>query len=90
MRKFKCFDCGHTWQIIFGGGDPGYKQVCPKCKSLNIHRINKIRGGGRFGKRESLGDHEDFMPGNGRWKRGQEVSLQQGESQTENASDTEP
>ncbi|MGD9091969.1 MAG: hypothetical protein PVF74_03920 [Anaerolineales bacterium] len=89
MRKFKCFDCGHTWQIIFGGGEPGFKQACPKCKSLNIHRINKMRGGGRSGKRPPLGSDEDFVPGRGRWRRGREVSLQQGKSQTEDTSDNE-
>jgi transposase-like protein len=45
MRKFKCFDCGNTWQMIFGEGDPGFKQVCPKCKSLNIHRKTKYEEG---------------------------------------------
>ena len=41
MRKYKCFDCDHTWEVIFGEEEPGVKQACPKCKSLNVHRMDK-------------------------------------------------
>jgi hypothetical protein len=41
MRKFKCLDCNHTWEIIFGEEKPGVKQACPACKSLNVHRLNQ-------------------------------------------------
>jgi hypothetical protein len=41
MRKFKCFDCNHTWEIIFFEEKPGVKQACPNCKSLNVQRIEK-------------------------------------------------
>ena len=54
MQKFKCFDCGHTWKIIFGGGGPGIKRACPNYKSFNIHGIDKIRGGSRSVRRTPL------------------------------------
>jgi len=41
MRKFKCFDCNQTWEIFFFEEKPGVKQACPKCKSLNVYRIDK-------------------------------------------------
>jgi hypothetical protein len=43
MRKFKCLDCNHTWEIIFFEENQGVKQACPKCKSLNVQRIDKKR-----------------------------------------------
>ena len=52
MRKFMCFDCGYEWEEPFGTGRP---QNCPKCGSVNIHRVDagrgmgKGRGGGRGG-----------------------------------------
>jgi transposase-like protein len=46
MRQFKCFDCNHTWEIPYGAGGRGVDQVCPKCKSTNVHRIEKERGRG--------------------------------------------
>jgi len=41
MRKYECSDCHHTWTIIFGEADPGMKQACPICKSLNVQRIDQ-------------------------------------------------
>ena len=41
MRKFKCSDCQHTWELPFGTGRP---QDCPSCKSGNIHRAEGDRG----------------------------------------------
>lgn len=35
MRKFKCFECQHAWELPFGTGRP---QECPKCAGINIHR----------------------------------------------------
>jgi predicted DNA-binding protein (UPF0251 family) len=43
-RKFRCSDCGHTWEIPYGTGRPG---GCPSCKSANIHRDAQERGLGR-------------------------------------------
>lgn len=34
-RKFKCYDCQHEWEELYGTGRP---QKCPKCGSANIHR----------------------------------------------------
>jgi predicted DNA-binding protein (UPF0251 family) len=48
MRKFKCSDCQHTWELPYGMGRP---QDCPSCKSGNIHRAQEdkgyVRGSGR-------------------------------------------
>ncbi|NIN91690.1 DUF134 domain-containing protein, partial [bacterium] len=41
MRKFRCYDCRHTWELHYGTGRPGN---CPSCKSLNIHRADEDRG----------------------------------------------
>ena len=40
MRKFKCCDCEHTWELPYGTGRP---ENCPSCKSGNIHRAEKDR-----------------------------------------------
>jgi len=34
-REFRCADCGHTWEVPFGGGRP---VACPACQSGNLHR----------------------------------------------------
>ena len=57
MRKFKCYQCNHTWELPFGEGGRGVEQACPKCKSNNIHRVGKTRGQGQGNR--------------GRWNRGQ-------------------
>jgi len=61
MRKYKCFDCDRTWEIVFGKEDPGVKQACPKCKSLNVHRIDN--NDGRRGKtwEWSIGKEEERL-----------------------------
>jgi Zn finger protein HypA/HybF involved in hydrogenase expression len=41
MRKFKCYDCQHSWELPYGTGRPGN---CPSCKSVNIHRAQEDRG----------------------------------------------
>jgi predicted DNA-binding protein (UPF0251 family) len=41
MRKFKCDDCQHSWELPYGTGRPGN---CPSCKSDNIHRAQEDRG----------------------------------------------
>ncbi len=48
IRKFKCEDCKHTWDVPFGTGQKGVEMKCPKCKSANIHRIDY--GGHGFGR----------------------------------------
>ena len=49
MRKFKCYDCDHTWELSFGQGGRGMDQVCPKCGSTNVHRSGDARGRGNGG-----------------------------------------
>jgi predicted DNA-binding protein (UPF0251 family) len=44
MRKFRCSDCQHSWELPFGTGRP---QDCPSCKSVNIHRAQEDRGSAR-------------------------------------------
>ncbi|MCJ7748108.1 MAG: DUF134 domain-containing protein [Desulfobacterales bacterium] len=41
MRKFKCYDCQHSWELPYGTGRP---ENCPSCKSGNIHRAEEQRG----------------------------------------------
>jgi len=48
MRKFRCSDCQHSWELPYGTGRP---ENCPSCKSGNIHRAREDRGYARgFGK----------------------------------------
>ncbi|OGP88449.1 MAG: hypothetical protein A2156_03200 [Deltaproteobacteria bacterium RBG_16_48_10] len=48
MRKFKCYDCQHSWELPYGKGRP---ESCPSCKSGNIHRVQEDRGcAGGFGR----------------------------------------
>jgi predicted DNA-binding protein (UPF0251 family) len=41
MRKFKCNECQHSWELPYGTGRP---ESCPSCKSGNIHRAQAERG----------------------------------------------
>lgn len=41
MRKFRCYTCGHVWEVPYGTGRPS---ACPKCGSDNIHRAEDDRG----------------------------------------------
>jgi len=48
MRKFRCDDCQHSWELPYGAGRP---ENCPSCKSGNIHRAQEDRGYARgFGR----------------------------------------
>lgn len=38
MRKFKCDDCRHSWEVNYGTGK---EENCPACKSGNIDRIDR-------------------------------------------------
>lgn len=46
-RKFKCYDCDHTWELEHGTGRPAQ---CPSCKSTNLHRAEEDRGYARAGR----------------------------------------
>ena len=35
VRKFKCSDCQHSWELPYGTGRP---DTCPSCKGENIYR----------------------------------------------------
>jgi len=41
MRKFKCYECNHSWELPYGIGRP---ENCPSCKSGNIHRAQEDKG----------------------------------------------
>jgi len=41
MRKFKCYECQHSWEVPYGTGRP---EGCPSCKGGNIHRAEEDRG----------------------------------------------
>jgi predicted DNA-binding protein (UPF0251 family) len=49
MKKFRCYDCKHSWEIPYGTGRP---RNCPQCKSVNIHRAEEDR---EYARRDSLG-----------------------------------
>jgi DNA-directed RNA polymerase subunit RPC12/RpoP len=42
MRKFKCYQCGHTWELPYGEGGRGIDQTCPQCGSRNVHRDSPV------------------------------------------------
>ncbi len=51
MRKFRCDECEHSWELPYGTGRP---ETCPSCKSGNIHRSQEDRGHARGpGRRQS-------------------------------------
>jgi uncharacterized protein len=41
IRKFRCSDCQHSWDLPYGMGRP---ESCPSCKSDNIRRAQENRG----------------------------------------------
>jgi predicted DNA-binding protein (UPF0251 family) len=45
-RKFRCSECGYDWEVAYGKGRP---DVCPQCRSTNIHRAAEDRGYARRG-----------------------------------------
>jgi predicted DNA-binding protein (UPF0251 family) len=50
MRKFKCSNCQHSWDLPYGTGRP---ENCPSCKSDNIRRAEEDRANARgFGRRQ--------------------------------------
>lgn len=47
-EKFRCHQCGHTWDASYGTPKP---DECPRCRNNNIHRAQEDRGAGRCGSR---------------------------------------
>jgi transposase-like protein len=47
-RRFRCSECGHTWEVDYGAPRPSF---CPQCKSSNLHRAEEDRGYARRGSR---------------------------------------
>ena len=47
-RKFRCAQCGHTWEVPYGTPRPAN---CPKCGSSFLHRAEEDRGYARRGGR---------------------------------------
>jgi predicted DNA-binding protein (UPF0251 family) len=39
-RKFRCYECQHSWKRPYGVGRP---ESCPSCKSDRIHRVGEVR-----------------------------------------------
>ncbi len=52
MRKFKCYECQHIFEIPHGEGGRGVDLVCPQCGSQNVHRIkdDSLRGMMNWGR----------------------------------------
>jgi predicted DNA-binding protein (UPF0251 family) len=48
MRKFRCDDCQHSWELAYGTGRP---EGCPMCKGANIRRAQEDRGCARRGRK---------------------------------------
>ncbi len=63
MRKFKCYDCRYEWEEPFGTGRP---ESCPKCGSVNIHRVDAGAGRGRGGPK-GPGRGRGRGKGTGQW-----------------------
>ena len=38
MRRFRCDDCQHSWDLAYGTGRP---ESCPSCESSNIYRAQE-------------------------------------------------
>ncbi|WP_460185588.1 DUF134 domain-containing protein [Thermopirellula anaerolimosa] len=66
-RTFTCADCGHSWQVPFGGGRP---QACPACQSNNLYRADDMQAAsaGADGRcrRKQLGGRRRRCQGGGR------------------------
>lgn len=58
MRYFKCFNCSHIWTLVFWDDGKDSKMACPHCKSLKVHRINKVRGWDRVGKYSTIAEDD--------------------------------
>jgi predicted DNA-binding protein (UPF0251 family) len=41
LRKFRCYDCKHSWELPYGTGRP---ENCPSCKGGKIQRAMEDRG----------------------------------------------
>jgi predicted DNA-binding protein (UPF0251 family) len=54
-RKFKCYACGHDWEVPHGIRRP---EKCPKCGSTNIHRAPEDRGYARVGRNRRGGPNQ--------------------------------
>jgi len=65
MRKFKYFDCGHSWQLLHDQGGLGSRLSCLECGSRKVHRSTKERGWRRAGQAED-GNQAGGFPGRGR------------------------
>lgn len=47
-RKFRCSECGYTWEVPYGSPRPSR---CPQCNSINIHRAEEDKGYAQRGRR---------------------------------------
>ncbi len=52
MRRFRCSDCQHSWELPYGTGRP---EDCPSCKSDNIHQAEEGRGNAKGVTRKGQG-----------------------------------
>ena len=40
VRKFKCRECHHDFEVPFGTGSRGYETTCPQCGKQDVHRTD--------------------------------------------------
>ena len=53
MRKFKCQDCQHEFEVPYGEGGRGVDMTCPECGSQNVYRVREglLTGAMAWGQR---------------------------------------
>ena len=59
MRKFKCTECGHEFEVAHGASGMGRNMKCPKCGGA-VHRAN---GDGPPEGRGACGSRPGHGPG---------------------------
>ncbi|WP_449241045.1 DUF134 domain-containing protein [Desulfoscipio gibsoniae] len=61
VRHFKCFKCGHLWELPCGEGPRGSEISCPECRGNEVARINKEgRPYGCHWKKQGRGKGQDI------------------------------
>lgn len=61
MRRFRCDDDSHEWDVSFDAMISGHRPQCPRCASINIYPLRPIRlnPGGRRRRQPHRGGRKD-------------------------------
>ncbi|HEX54619.1 MAG: hypothetical protein DRO90_02115 [Candidatus Altiarchaeales archaeon] len=65
VRRFKCYNCNHEFEVPYGTGVRGRDMKCPKCGSNNIHRLDAGPRGMGMGRGPSPQGRGRGGPGRG-------------------------